>query len=120
MIDSTTLIAPLYSAATGGRAYFPANLLRVEAVVPAHERTAGSRYPTLPRSRQVVVAEPSEKPMRVNRVGQEPDDALLTFSGGRSLGLIRPWATLSTSNLCPRLRNIKRLRYDGQLVVTMM
>ncbi len=57
----------------------------------------------------VAEVDPERQPVRVDHYRQGPYDALLTLSGGRSVGLLRQGAMLSAANLRFRLRTIERL-----------
>ena len=57
----------------------------------------------------VAEVDPEGEPVRVDHYRQGPYDALLTLSGGRSVGLLRQGPMLSAANLRFRLRTIERL-----------
>ena len=57
----------------------------------------------------IAEADPERQPVRVDHYRQGPYDALLTLSGGRSIGLLRQGPMLSAANLRFRLRTIERL-----------
>ena len=58
--------------------------------------------------------------MRVDHCCQGPYDALLTLSGGRSLGLLRQGPLLPTAPLRYRLRSLERLRDDERPTGTLL
>ena len=60
----------------------------------------------------VAEVDPERQPVRVDHYRQGPYDALLTLSGGRSVGLLRQGPMLSAANLRFRLRTIERM--DGR------
>ncbi|MDE0101196.1 MAG: replication-relaxation family protein [Bryobacterales bacterium] len=62
----------------------------------------------------VLVAEvdPERQPVRVDHYRQGPYDALLTLSGGRTVGILRQGPMLSAANLRFRLRTIERLDWS--------
>ncbi len=57
----------------------------------------------------IAEADPEQQTVRVDHYRQGPYDALLTLSGGRSIGLLRQGPMLSAANLRFRLRTIERL-----------
>ncbi|MDE2987453.1 MAG: replication-relaxation family protein [Chloroflexota bacterium] len=57
----------------------------------------------------VAEVDPERQPVRVDHYRQGPYDALLTLSGGRSVGLLHQGPMLSAANLRFRLRTIERL-----------
>ena len=57
----------------------------------------------------IAEAEPERQPVRVDHYRQGPYDALLTLSGGRSIGLLRQGPMLSAANLRFRLRTSERM-----------
>ena len=59
----------------------------------------------------VAEADPERQPVRVDHCRQGPYDALLTLSGGRSVGLLRQGPMLSAANLRFRLRTIERMDF---------
>ena len=59
----------------------------------------------------VAEADPERQPVRVDHYRQGPYDALLTLSGGRSVGLLRQGPMLSAANLRFRLRTIERMDF---------
>ena len=68
----------------------------------------------------VATADPSGQPVRVDHCRQGPYDALVTLSGGRSLGLLRQGPMLPTATLRYRLRSLERLRDDERPTVTLL
>ena len=60
----------------------------------------------------VAEADPEGQPVRVDHYRQGPYDALLTLSGGRTIGILRQGPMLSAANLRFRLRTIERT--DGR------
>ena len=68
----------------------------------------------------IADADPHDHPVRVDHYRSGPYDMLITFSGGRSIGIIRQGATLSTSNLRYRLRSIERLTDSDRPFVTLV
>ena len=59
----------------------------------------------------VAEADPERQPARIDHYRQGPYDALLTLSGGRSVGLLRQGPMLSAANLRFRLRTIERMDF---------
>ncbi|MCY4374560.1 MAG: replication-relaxation family protein, partial [Spirochaetaceae bacterium] len=57
----------------------------------------------------ITEADPERQPVRVDHYRQGPYDALLTLSGGRSIGVLRQGPRLSAANLRFRLRTIERM-----------
>lgn len=60
----------------------------------------------------VSEADPEQQTVRIDHYRQGPYDALLTLSGGRSVGLLRQGPMLSAANLRFRLRTIERLDWS--------
>ena len=60
---------------------------------------------------RIAEADPDEEPLRVDHYRSGPYDALVTLSGGRTLGLLRQGPLLTPANLRYRLRSISRLDY---------
>ena len=65
-------------------------------------------------------ADPHDDPVRVDHYRNGPYDALLTLSGGRSIGLIRQGPALPTSRLRYRLRSIERLDSSDKPFATLV
>ena len=59
----------------------------------------------------IAEADPERQPVRVDHYRQGPYDALLTLSGGRSVGLLRQGPMLSAANMRFRLRTIERMDF---------
>ena len=57
----------------------------------------------------IARADPRGQPVRVDHHRRGPYDLLITLSDGRSLGVVRQGAMLSTANLRYRLRTMERL-----------
>lgn len=57
----------------------------------------------------VAEADPERQPVRVDHYRQGAYDALLTMSGGRTIGILRQGPMLSAANLRFRLRTIERM-----------
>ena len=68
----------------------------------------------------VADADPHDDPVRVDHYRNGPYDALLTLSGGRSIGLIRQGPALPTSRLRYRLRSIERLDSSDKPFATLV
>ena len=68
----------------------------------------------------VAAADPSGQPVRVDHCRQGPYDALVTLSGGRSLGLLRQGPLLPTATLRYRLRSLECLDDDERPAVTLL
>lgn len=68
----------------------------------------------------VAAADPSGQPVRVDHCRQGPYDALVTLSGGRSMGLLRQGPLLPTATLRYRLHSLERLRDDERPTVTLL
>ena len=68
----------------------------------------------------VADADPHKQPVRVDHYRQGPYDVLLTLSGGRSVGLLRQGATLSSANLRYRLRSMENLPSKERPTVTLI
>ena len=60
----------------------------------------------------VADVDPEQQPVRVDHFRQDLYEALLTLSGGRSVGLLRQGPMLSAANLRFRLRTIERLDWS--------
>lgn len=62
----------------------------------------------------VLIAEvdSEQQPVRVDHYRQGPYDALLTLSGGRTVGILHPGPMLSAANLRFRLRTIEQLDWN--------
>ena len=56
----------------------------------------------------IADADPEEDPVRVEHCRSGPYDAFVTLSGGRTLGVVRQGAMLSSASLRYRLRTIER------------
>ncbi|MXZ89795.1 MAG: hypothetical protein F4Z07_13305 [Dehalococcoidia bacterium] len=56
----------------------------------------------------IADADPEEDPVRVEHCRSGPYDALITLSGGRTLGVVRQGAMLSSASLRYRLRTLER------------
>ncbi|MDE2933945.1 MAG: replication-relaxation family protein [Chloroflexota bacterium] len=56
----------------------------------------------------IAGADPEEDPVRVEHCRSGPYDALITLSGGRTLGVVRQGAMLSSASLRYRLRTLER------------
>ncbi len=67
-----------------------------------------------------TLANDKRQPVRVNHYRQGPYDALLTLSGGRSIGLLRQGPMLSAANLRFRLRSIERLEWTRSPSLTLV
>ncbi len=74
---------------------------RLDAVAPLYHIAA-----------LVAEVDPERQPVRVDHYRQGPYDALLTLSGGRSIGLMRQGPMLSAANLRFRLRSVERLDWN--------
>ena len=57
----------------------------------------------------IAEADPERQPVRVDHYRQGAYDALLTMSGGRTIGILRQGPMLSAANLRFRLRTIERM-----------
>ena len=57
----------------------------------------------------IARADPEQQPVRVDHYRQGPYDLLITLSAGRSLGILRQGAVLSSGNLRYRLRTLEQL-----------
>ena len=57
----------------------------------------------------IADADPEEDPVRVEHCRSGPYDALVTLSGGRTLGVVRQGAMLSSASLRYRMRTIERM-----------
>ncbi len=68
----------------------------------------------------IAEADPEQQPVRVDHYRQGPYDALLTLSGGRSVGLLRQGPMLSAANLRFRLRTIERLDWTQSPSLTLV
>ncbi len=68
----------------------------------------------------VATADPHGRPVRVDHCRQGPYDALVTLSGGRSLGLLRQGPMLPTATLRYRLRSLERLGADERPTITLL
>ncbi len=68
----------------------------------------------------IAEADPERQPLRVDHYRQGPYDALLTLSGGRSVGLLCQGAMLSAANLRFRLRTIERLDWTRSPSLTLV
>ena len=68
----------------------------------------------------VAEADPERQPVRVDHYRQGPYDALLTLSGGRSIGILRQGPMLSPANLRFRLRTIERLDWTRSPLLTLV
>jgi len=68
----------------------------------------------------IAEADPEQQPVRVDHYRQGPYDALLTLSGGRSIGVLRQGPMLSASNLRFRLRTIERLDWTQSPSLTLV
>ena len=68
----------------------------------------------------VAAADPHGHPVRVDHCRQGPYDALVTLSGGRSLGMLRQGPMLPTANLRYRLHSLERLGADERPTVTLL
>ena len=60
------------------------------------------------------------EPVRVDHYRQGPYDLLVTLPEGRSLGIVRQGATLSSPNLRYRLRTIENLPWEQRPVATLV
>ena len=58
----------------------------------------------------IARADPQGQPVRADHHRQGPYDLLITLSEGRSLGIVRQGAVLSSANLRYRLRTLEQLR----------
>ena len=65
-------------------------------------------------------ADPHQQPVRVDHYRQGPYDLLITLSGGRSVGMVRQGAVLSSANLRYRLRTLEHLRYYQRPTATLV
>ena len=68
----------------------------------------------------VADADPHQQPVRVDHYRQGPYDVLITLSGGRSVGISRQGATLSSANLRYRLRSLENLPSKQRTTVTLV
>ena len=68
----------------------------------------------------IADAEPEEDPVRVDHYRQGPYDLLVTLSGGRSVGILRQGATLTSAHLRYRLRTIENLPWSQRPAVTLV
>ena len=68
----------------------------------------------------IAEADPEQQPVRLDHYRQGPYDALLTLSGGRSIGLLRQGPMLSAANLRFRLRTIERLDWTRSPSLTLV
>ncbi|MCY4640892.1 MAG: hypothetical protein OXC94_11215, partial [Chloroflexi bacterium] len=57
----------------------------------------------------IAGADPEQDPVRVQHCRSGPYDALVTLSGGRTLGVVRQGPLLSTASLRYRIRTIERM-----------
>ena len=57
----------------------------------------------------IAAADPEQDPVRVEHCRRGPYDALVTLSGGRTLGVVRQGPMLSAASLRYRIRTIERL-----------
>ena len=69
---------------------------------------------------RVAEADPDKEPVRVDHYRQGPYDALITLSGGRSLGVVRQGPMLTAASLRYRLRTIERLGVGERPLVTLV
>ena len=60
---------------------------------------------------RIAEADPDGRPLRIDHYRSSPYDALVTLSGGGTLGLLRQGPLLTPANLRYRLRSIERLEY---------
>ena len=65
-------------------------------------------------------ADPQGQSARVDHHRQGPYDLLITLSGGRSLGIVRQGAMLSSANLRYRLRTLENLRQRQRPTATLV
>ena len=65
-------------------------------------------------------ADPEGQPVRVDHHRQGPYDLLITLSEGRSLGIVRQGAMLSSANLRYRLRTLEQLRTRQRPTATLV
>ena len=68
----------------------------------------------------IAEADTERQPVRVDHFRQGPYDALLPFSGHRSIGLLRQGPLLSAANLRYRLRSLERLDFDERPWATLV
>ena len=68
----------------------------------------------------IARADPEGKLVRVDHHRQGPYDLLITLSGGRSLGIVRQGAMLSSANLRYRLRTLEQLRTRQRPTATLV
>ena len=68
----------------------------------------------------VAGADPKKRPVRVDHYRRGPYDALITLSGGLSVGLLRQGPTLPSANLRYRVRTIEKLPYDQKPTVNLV
>ena len=61
---------------------------------------------------RIAEADPDGRPLRIDHYRSGPYDALVTLSGGGTLGLVRQGPLLTPANLRYRLRSIERLDYQ--------
>ena len=68
----------------------------------------------------IARADPQGQPVRVDHHRQGPYDLLITLSEGRSLGIVRQGAVLSSANLRYRLRTLEQLRTRQRPTATLV
>lgn len=68
----------------------------------------------------IAEADPEADPVRVDHYRQGPYDALITLSGGRSLGVVRQGPMLTPASLRYRIRTIERLGDGERPLVTLI
>ena len=68
----------------------------------------------------IARTDPEGQPVRVDHHRQGPYDLLITLSGGRSLGIVRQGAMLSSANLRYRLRTLEQLRSRQRPTATLV
>ena len=68
----------------------------------------------------IADTDPWGEPVRVDHYRQGPYDLLVTLSEGRSVGIVRQGATLSSPNLRYRLRTIENLPWGQRPVATLV
>ena len=68
----------------------------------------------------IADADPEGDPVRVDHHRQGPYDLLVTLSGGRSVGILRQGATLTSAHLRYRLRTIENLPWSQRPTVTLV
>ncbi|MCY3880648.1 MAG: replication-relaxation family protein [Chloroflexi bacterium] len=69
---------------------------------------------------RIAEADPEGGPLRVDHYRSGPYDALVTFSDGRTLGLLRQGPLLMPANLRYRLRSIERLDHGQRPHVSLV